>query len=234
MLTLDDELAYVLHTIPYRNSSLICDVLTENHGRVKLLAFSARGPKSRFRGIFGTFNLLKISARGKSELKKVSQADCVDSVLHLQSTPLFCGYYMHELIQHCLAVEDPAKSLFEAYQLALKLLSQPDAVQWEVGLRIFEKALLEQCGFGIDFLHDYESGDDIHPDYHYQFMIDLGFKQTLPSSSSIPGHILLSIAAEFAQHDQQLPYLKTIFRQAIASCLQGKQLQSKALLKVLL
>ena len=84
MLQLEDELAYVIHTIPYRNSSLICDVLTEYHGRVKLLVFSARGPKSKFRGVFRTFSLLKISAKGKTELKKVTQADSVNSLIHLK------------------------------------------------------------------------------------------------------------------------------------------------------
>jgi DNA repair protein RecO (recombination protein O) len=231
MWQIDDESAYVLHTLPYRGSSLICDVFTKNHGRVKLLALSARGPKSRFRGVFRTFNLLKISARGKTELRKVSQAYCVNSVIYLQSIPLFCGYYIHELLRHCLPVEEPAPELFSLYEQTLARLCQGDPSSIELILRQFEKKLLEHCGYGIDFEKEAITGEDIDPQVHYQFILGEGFIALSASAQTIPGEVLIRIGQDIWGDGELLTYAKFIFRQAIADCLQGKSLMSRELLK---
>mgnify|MGYP003942192427 CR=1 FL=1 len=41
----DAEPAYVLHTRPWRESSLLVEVLSANHGRLGLLARGVQGPK---------------------------------------------------------------------------------------------------------------------------------------------------------------------------------------------
>lgn len=231
MWQIDDEQAYVLHTMPYRGSSLICDVLTQNHGRVKLLALSARGPKSRFRGVFRTFNLLKVSARGKTELRKVHQAYCVNSVIDLQSIPLFCGYYLHELLRYCLPLEESAPDLFGLYQATLAVLCEGNAAAIECALRRFEKNLLEHAGYGINFTQEAMTGDAIDPQAHYQFILSEGFVYKPQASNTIPGSALIKIAQDQWSDQQLAAYAKFIFRQAIADCLQGKQLMSRQLLK---
>ena len=48
------QAAYILHTRPYRDTSLLIDAFTESHGRISLIAKGARGirgKKSRFRGV---------------------------------------------------------------------------------------------------------------------------------------------------------------------------------------
>ena len=70
---------------------------------------------------------------------------------------------------------------------------------------------------------------------HYQFLINQGFKQVVSTHpAAIPGQVLINLAQSTVGDHNALPYLKHIFRMAIAECLQGKQLQSKLLLKSLL
>lgn len=232
MWQIDDESAYVLHTLPYQGSSLICDVFTENHGRVKLLALSARGPKSRFRGVFRTFNLLKINARGNTELRNVSAAYCVHSVVGLQSLPLFCGYYLHELLRYCLPLDEPAQDLFILYKKTLEILCQGDKRAIEISLRQFEKKLLEHCGYGIDFEKEALTGAPIDAHAHYEFILREGFLFKNNAVNAIPGEAILKIGQGDWLHQVQLTYAKSIFRQAIAECLQGKKIHSRELLQV--
>lgn len=232
MWQMDDEPAYVLHTLPYRGSSLICDVFTQNHGRVKLLALSARGPKSRFRNVFRTFNLLRVSARGKTELRKVHQATCVHSIIDLQSIPLFCGYYIHELLRYCLPLEEPAPDLFANYELTLQELCVGHSQTIEIALRRFEKKLLEHCGYGIDFTKEAITRAPIQANAHYKFILGEGFvAKVAADSQTIPGDILLKIDQDQWAEGDLAGYAKFIFRQAIAECLQGRTLMSRELLK---
>src|SRR6185503_19418929 len=46
----DHEPGYVLHTYPYKETSLIVEAFTRRHGRVALLARGARRPRSAMRG----------------------------------------------------------------------------------------------------------------------------------------------------------------------------------------
>lgn len=227
----DDALGYVLHTMPYRGSSLICDVFSEEYGRVRLLALSARGPTSRFRGIFQTFSLLKFSARGRNELRTVSQATCIKSLVGLQSIPLFCAYYMHELLRLLLPLEEPSPQLFAVYAQTLDTLTTCDTQNVAPCLRQFEKTLLEVCGYGLNFTMEARTSKRIEADHYYQFYVSEGFVSCAKSPSSFLGEHVMAIAAEQWYTDPVAHAAKIIFRRAICDCLQGRTLASRALLK---
>ncbi|MFA5824626.1 MAG: recombination protein O N-terminal domain-containing protein, partial [Gallionellaceae bacterium] len=48
---LENELAFVLHSYPFRETSLVLEVFSRQHGRVPLVARGARRPKSALRGL---------------------------------------------------------------------------------------------------------------------------------------------------------------------------------------
>jgi DNA repair protein RecO (recombination protein O) len=231
MWQIDDESAYVLHTLPFQGSSLICEVFTQNQGRVKLLALSARGPKSRFRGVFRTFNLLKINARGNTELRKVTAAYCLRSIVDLQAIPLLCGYYLHELLRYCLPLEEPAQDLFLLYENTLEVLCQGNKTFIEKSLRQFEKKILEHCGYGIDFEKEAITQAPIDPTAQYEFILKEGFILKNQGHQTIPGEAILKIGQGDLSDQTHSSYAKGIFRQAIAECLQGKKMMSRELLK---
>ena len=57
---------YVLHQRPYRDTSLIVEVFTREHGRLTLFARAARGPRSRFAAL-QPFQPLLLSWSGRGE-----------------------------------------------------------------------------------------------------------------------------------------------------------------------
>nr|MDW7565370.1 recombination protein O N-terminal domain-containing protein [Nitrosomonadaceae bacterium] len=65
----DAQPAFVLHTYPYLETSLVIETFTQNFGRVPLVAKGARRPRSALRGSLMAFQPLQISWAGKSELK---------------------------------------------------------------------------------------------------------------------------------------------------------------------
>jgi DNA repair protein RecO (recombination protein O) len=65
----DDEPAFVLHTYAYRETSLIVETFTAEHGRVAMVARGAKRPRSELRGLLQGFQPLLLSWFGQQELK---------------------------------------------------------------------------------------------------------------------------------------------------------------------
>src|SRR3989338_5229515 len=108
--------AFILHTRPFRNTSLLVYFFTQEHGRVSTVAKNARGPKSRFRGQLQLFSPMSVSFLGQHELKTLTQADIYGMPFQLNQTALFCGFYLNELLMRLLHPEDPYPKLFALYQ----------------------------------------------------------------------------------------------------------------------
>ena len=73
------EPAYVLHARPYRESSLILEVFSRQHGRVGLVARGARGAKSRWKSVLQPFRPLLLSWTQRGEMGTLTGADQVAS-----------------------------------------------------------------------------------------------------------------------------------------------------------
>ncbi len=52
---------FVLHSYPYKETSLIVDVLTRDYGRLMLVAKGAKRPHSKLRSVLQTFQPLTLS-----------------------------------------------------------------------------------------------------------------------------------------------------------------------------
>lgn len=102
-----EQPAFVLHSYPYRETSLIVDVLTRDHGRLALVAKGAKRPHSALRGVLQTFQPLLLSWSGKSEVRTLTGAEWVGGMLPLSGDALLCGFYANELLVKFCAREDP-------------------------------------------------------------------------------------------------------------------------------
>jgi DNA repair protein RecO (recombination protein O) len=71
----DEQAAFVLHAYAYRETSLIVEALTAEHGRVALVARGARRPRSELRGILQAFQPLTLSWAGGGELRTLLRAE---------------------------------------------------------------------------------------------------------------------------------------------------------------
>lgn len=139
---------FVLHSYPYKETSLIIDMFTRDHGRVGLVAKGAKRPFSKLRGVLQTFQPLSVSWTGKSELRTLIDAEWVGGMLPLERTALLCGFYLNELLVKLLARDDRHPALFDHYVSTLNQLAHGEPAQ--IVLRKFERALLKETGVAAD------------------------------------------------------------------------------------
>src|SRR6185369_11972233 len=148
--------AFVLHSYPYRETSLLVDVLTRATGRVSVVARGARRPRSATRGALMSFQPLMVSWYGKGDVKTLAHAEWTGGQALLQGEALLCGFYLNELLVRLLAREDPHEQLFDRYKESLRELAEGEASA--PILRAFEKALLRELGYALTLDRDAING----------------------------------------------------------------------------
>ena len=78
--------AFLLHQRPYGNTSVIAEMFTLENGRISVIARGAKKPKSKFFGVLSPFSKLRITYRGRSELKTLTNVDKED-ILNVRQDP---------------------------------------------------------------------------------------------------------------------------------------------------
>jgi len=138
---------YVLHATAWRETSLIVQAFSRDHGWVTLVAKGAKRPHSVLRPALSVFQPLLLSWTGGAEVKTMTRAECA-GVHPLPGPAMMSCWYMNELMFRLLPREDPHPGLFDAYVIALQQLA---AGQTAAGaLRKFEWTLLKETGYGLD------------------------------------------------------------------------------------
>jgi DNA repair protein RecO (recombination protein O) len=168
----DDEPAFVLHTYPYRETSIIVEALTATRGRVALVARGARRPRSDLRGVLQSFQPLTLSWTGAGELKTLARAEWRGGLPLLTGSALLCGFYLNELLLKLVPREDAHPRLFDDYEAALRDLAS-GAEQAPV-LRCFELRLLAELGYAMPLTHEVDTGRPIDPDARYYYAFERG------------------------------------------------------------
>ncbi len=228
------EPVFVLHQRPYRNSSLIVELLSLNYGRLSAIARSARGPKSRYKGYLQLFSPLLISWSASCELASIQHVELAGSSYQLNGASLWCGFYLNELLLRLLPREDPAADIFFDYQHVLSRL-ESNTEKLEVALRCYEKCLLERLGYGLVFTHEMQTNEPIIPEAFYRWLPDKGFLRCI-SNHSIPaqlfsGRSLLAFHEENWNNNQDLAAAKRLMREVLRYHLGGKPLKSRELMR---
>lgn len=228
---LEDQLAYVLHTYPYRETSLIVEVFSQHHGRVPLMARGARRPKSAVRGLLLSFQPLSLSWFGKGELRTLHRAEWQGGQPLLQGTALICGFYLNELLLKLLHRDDPHEQLFLHYQETLQELARRQ--DYAAILRRFEKNLLKELGYALMLGHDAESGAAIEPEAHYRYVIERGPVRRKAGQSGVElrGKTLLDMAADDYADPATLQQSKALMRALINHYLGDDTLHTRQILK---
>lgn len=168
------EPAYVLHHRPYRDSSLILDVLTAAHGRIALVARGARRPKSRLHGVLQPFQPLLASWSLRGEMGTLTAAEARDGG-GLHGRVLISGFYVNELLLRLLHRHDPHPRLFAAYEAVLRgLAGAAPETGGQAALRLFEMALLRETGYGLVLDHEAAGGAPIRADAVYYYYPERG------------------------------------------------------------
>ena len=166
--------AFVLHSRPWSETSLMLDVFTEESGRVRLVAKGARSRRSNLKGALQPFTPLLVRFGGRGEVKTLRSAEAVSLALPLSGITLYSGLYVNELISRVLEHETRFSELFFDYLHCIQSLAGATGTPEPV-LRRFELALLGHLGYGVDFLHCAGSGDEVEDTMTYRYREEKGF-----------------------------------------------------------
>lgn len=104
--------AFVLHSRPWSETSLMLDVFTEESGRVRLVAKGARSKRSNLKGALQPFTPLLLRYSGRGEVKTLRSAEAVSLALPLSGITLYSGLYINELLSRVLEYETRFSELF--------------------------------------------------------------------------------------------------------------------------
>ena len=221
------EPAYVLHSRSFRETSLIVEAITREHGRIAVVARGAKSARSRWRNVLQPFRPLLMSWNLKSDLGTLTAADQVASPPALQGQSLYCGLYLNELLMRLLHRGDPHAEVFERYRHVLTELASEQPPQ--PLLRIFEKHLLEATGYAMLLDREYNTDTEIRPQSWYEYLPDRGpVIRSGPAKGRVSGKALLDLHTELLT-PECLPELKVLMRSVITYHLGDKPLASLSL-----
>ena len=217
--------ALILQHRHYRESSELLEVFTQDYGIISILAKGVRKEKSKLAGLLQPFSVLRISYLDKNELKVLIQAEYV-TVFTLQRLGLYCGFYVNELLLRFLHHYDPHPELFNRYQQCLQELSQTDSI--EQTLRYFELDLLMAAGYGVQLATDCLTQTSIQAGLRYDFLAGEGM--TSHAAGIVTGNTLQIMANRGVMDATALAEAKPLLRKMLDLHLQGRPLQSRAVL----
>lgn len=225
---------YILHVRAYQDSSAILECFSESAGLVALIARGAKRPKSRMQGLIQPFICLEMAWVGKGEIKTLTQIEAANLSPRLTGNKIALGLYLNELLMRLLIRFDPYPQLFNYYQDALNALAATeDNLEWQRILRIFEKHLLAELGYGLDLSMNAQTGESILPELLYCYDPLIGLCEV---TSLVPPHIVVvSGASIIALHHNALHTkvecieAKKLMRSILAHHLGNKPLHSRKL-----
>jgi DNA repair protein RecO (recombination protein O) len=229
----DDQPAFVLHTYPYRETSVIVEALSGAYGRVAMVARGARRARSELRGVLQAFQPLTLSWAGAGELKTLVKAEWRGGLPLVGGSALLCGFYLNELLLKLLPREDPHPRLFAEYESALARLA--DGAEQAPVLRQFEVKLLAELGYALPLTREADTGRPVDPAERYYYAFDLGPRTTVAEPGrrypQVRGATLLALA----QHDYSAPEAaaeaKRLMREVLDHYLEQRAIVSRRVVR---
>jgi DNA repair protein RecO (recombination protein O) len=232
---LDKQPAWLLHSRPFRDTSVLLDFLTPDLGRVSAIARGARGPRSKYKALLQPFQPLTISLFGRSELLNLRDAEAAGPSQVLIGERLFSALYVNELMVRLLRGHEAEATLFSLYGAVLAGLGT--GADLEPLLRDFELRVLDALGFGLQFTHEAETGEVLAAEGWYYLHQDTGFVRQrhlhdAPQDSShnlYRGHELHKIAARDFAESATRACAKRLLRQVLQHHMSERPLTSREL-----
>ena len=226
----EHEPGFVLHSYPYKETSLIVEVFSRRYGRLGLLARGARRPRSAMRGVLLAFHPLRLSWSTSADLGTLVAAEWGGGQKTLAGIGLMCGFYLNELLLRLLPRADPHEALFDAYGAALARLCAGDG-QAAV-LRGFERKMLAELGYAPVLDRDAANGAAIAPGKWYDYEPERGPVETrrVDGESVVSGSTLLDMAADNYEDTRTREEARRLMRMLIEERLGGQALHTRAVL----
>lgn len=242
---------YVLHSYPYRETSLILQAWTEKHGRLGLVAKGARRPRSAHRSLLVAFQPLVLDWFGRGELRTLKTAEPAAPATPLAGQSLLSAFYLNELLLKLTHRDDPHEGLFVAYDEAISSLrrlsvsapfaaearaASPATVSVEVVLRRFELRMLQELGYAVELTRDAASGEPIDPRREYWYVLEKGpiaarGEDAQANAVKLRGLTLIDLERGRFEEPATVAQAKQLMRLLINHSLNGQELATRALVR---
>ena len=223
------EPAFVLHARPWRETSLLVEVLSAEHGRIGLVARGVQGPKKHvLRAALQPLQSIRFDGVQRGELAQLGSAEAVDAAPLLHGDAALAAFYVNELCLRLAPRQDPQPDLHAAYARVRERLRAGDPLAWT--LRRFERDLLEALGSGFDYASDGD-GAPIDPAARYRLETEHGPRRVLGERAgerreSATGRALLALGEDLLPNGEDLASLRLPLRGVLLHHLGGRGLKS--------
>ena len=228
-MRVQDQPAYVLHARPWRETSLIVEMLTRDHGRVGLVARGVQGPKRHpLRAALQPLQHVRVDYVQRGELGRLVQAEALDVAPPLHGDTLLGAFYVNELLLRLLPRQDAADAVFARYGALRAEFAGAAPLAWT--LRRFERDLLELLGYGLPLAHT-DDGEPVDPAARYLLDGERGpLRDHRHARGSVSGAALLALADDRLPPPAQLAELRPALRGVLQGHLGGATLKSWGLM----
>lgn len=230
-MRLEQQPAFVLHARLYRETSLLLECLTRDHGRVGVVARGVRKERARLqRAQLEPFQSLALDLLQRGELATLTGAEMVGAPRRLSGDAGVAGLYMNELVVRLTGRQDPQPELFAAYARTLDRLAAAEPLAWT--LRRFERDLLQAIGYALQLNLETDAQTPLVPDTWYRYGAEQG---AIPMPRQQPGTVrgadLLALGRDVSPDSSGLQALRGVMRELIRFHLGGGELRAWQVLR---
>lgn len=222
---------FVLRRNPFRDSSLLLDLFSEEDGRISAVVRYSKRQQARVKGMFEPFRLLACGWSGRGDVVTLKQTEEIRRY-PLKQGALIQATYLNELLLKALLERQPHPELFQSYQRALLYLTHDLSGR---PLLQFELVLLTLFGLDLPEMAVEQEGLDnlgtvvtfsIHPEQGLQRCVGATAARGVKISSDLLLALRNPETLEFA--DWQA--LRQVIDQLWQHLLPGKTLYARRLL----
>jgi len=214
--------AFVLHKKPYKDSSELVKLITEEYGIIDVIAKGSRRPKTKLKGQLQPFILTQINFIGKSPLKTLINAEQQTVINQCSYTHHVSLLYCNELLVLLKLDEEAAKSVFKSYEQVIGRLLSNQPVN--LALREFEWLLCCVSGYELTVPKSVGTGDFVKFDYENGLVEDHTKQGCLVSSFT-------TFLAAKRLDQKQTKDVSRLMREVVKHMIGGKTIESRRLLK---
>lgn len=226
-MRVEQQPGWILHERPYRETSLLLEAFTRDHGRVGLVARGVRSAKPRIaRASLAPIQPVVLSWSGRGELGTLTAAESVGTALHPDGESLLGALYLNELLVRLLPRGDAHPELFARYGACLEQLAGAGSAAWT--LRRFERDALAELGYALELVRDVDTDSPLRPEADYSFDPERGPVAWLarPIAPRVAGAVLLALARDDEPRAPELRAMRGLMRALLRHHLGGRELNA--------
>lgn len=229
-MRLEGQPGWILHARPYRETSLLLECFTRDHGRIGLVARGVRRERPRFpRALLQPLAPLELGWVGQGDLATLAAVDAAGQPLAPDGEGRLCALYVNELVLRLTHRQEALPDLYTAYADTLHRLASPASRAW--ALRRFERDLLGETGYGVVTDAEADSGEPLAPDGEYSYVPEHGVIPWNGKAGTLclRGSALLALAEDVEPDTRDLAALRRLMRALVTHQLGGGTLRSWSL-----